>query len=307
MPYKSLKCDSFDVLTLEWVMQVKNFKLVLDRHRCVGCQICSLVCPKDAVKVEKQLSDQFLKPRIDIDLSKCNFCGVCDVTCLYGAIKVTLNNACNLALLAKESYPTIDRTITLNSNLCPKNCFECEIICPLQLIKVSRKGFDGQPINDINNLSPTEKQRIKVIVDIQKEYCPTCKLCETKCPSKTLKVTKIFEGKLVINSEKCLINCHKCVDICPIPNVLTIIDKKISTNNAYCTYCGACKNVCPVDDALIIKRVKINHKHIHSGTWNKTLERLTNKNSKIKELEAITSIKKRDIVTKRLQDEITHE
>lgn len=304
-PYKNSKQDFSDTLTIEWILQIKNYKLTLDKHRCVGCQICSLACPKEAVKAEKQANETPSKPKIDVDLTKCNFCGICDITCPFGAIKVTIDNVPNNTLIKKESYPAINRVINIDSKKCPKNCSDCEIACPLQLIKVSRAGFDGKPINDICGLSPIEKQRVRVTVDIQKEYCPTCKICESACPSKALKITKIFEGKLTINSTKCPSNCHNCAEICPIPNVLTVNPNgKVTVNETYCLYCGACKNVCPIETALIIKRTKVSHKRIHSGTWNKALERLTSGRDSVKELKAAASIKKRNIVLKRLQDEI---
>ena len=304
MPYKSSKQETSAALTLEWVLQVKNYKLILDKNRCVRCQICSLACPKDAVKVEKQLEGTLSKSTVDVDLAKCNFCGICDITCLFGAVKVTLNGVHNIALIAKESYPKINRTIILNTKECPKNCSECETACPFQLIKVSRVGFDGKPIQNIDELSPTEKRRVKVHVDIKKDYCPTCKICETKCPIKTLNVTKIFEGKIIINPDKCPSSCHNCVDVCPIPDTLTVgTDEKITLNETYCVYCGACKNVCPVEEALMVKRVKVAHEHIRSGAWNKALEKLTSKRDGVKELKALASLKKRNIVIKRLQDE----
>jgi 4Fe-4S ferredoxin len=186
---------------------------------------------------------------------------------------------------------------------CPKDCSVCETACPLQLIKVSRVGFDGKPVSNTAELSPTEKRRIQVNLDIQKNYCPTCRICAAKCPSGTLKVAKIFEGKTVINTEKCPPGCRDCVDVCPIPGVLTVgVDGKVEVNEAYCTYCGACKNVCPVDDALTVKRTKVFHEHIHSGAWNKALKNLTSDLDEVKELKATASLKKRDMVTKRLKE-----
>jgi 4Fe-4S ferredoxin len=304
------KQDSPDALTLEWVLQVKNYKLTLDRKRCVGCQICSLACPKEAIKVDKQpkIGDKTQKAKVDIDLAKCNFCGVCDVTCPYGAVKVTVNGQHDLNLITKESYPKINRLITVDTKQCPKACMECETACPYSLIKVTKIGFDGKPVTNFENLSPTEKRRIQVGVDIQKEYCPTCKICEVKCPASTLKVTKIFDGKTSINTDKCPKGFHDCVDVCPIPNVLTVgADGKVSVNETYCTYCGACKNVCPVDDALTVKRTKVTHEHIHSGAWNKALGRLTSELDEVKELKATASLKKRDIVAKRLVENAEEE
>jgi len=307
VPYKSSKQESSDVLMLEWVLQVKNYRLILDKHRCVGCQICCLACPKEAVKVEKQASDKALsKLKVDIDLAKCTFCGVCDITCPFGAIKVTINGVHNTALIANKSYPKFSRHITLDPKVCPKNCSECETVCPLQLIKISRVGFDGKPVENLSTLSPIEKKRVRVNVDIQKDYCPTCKICEVKCPPKTLKVTKIFEGKITLNPSKCPLGCHECVTICPIPNVLSVNKDtdKIVVSEAHCVYCGACQNVCPVEDALIVKRVKVVYEPVRSGAWNAALERLTSKHDGIKTFKAAASIKKRDIVIKRLQDEI---
>ena len=113
----------------------------------------------------------------------------------------------------------------------------------------------------------------KLSLEIQKEYCPTCRVCEFKCSPGTLKVKKTFEGVIAIDQEKCPEGCKDCLDVCPIPGALTLgDDKKVHVNELFCTYCGACKNVCPVPEALTLKRTKINHTPIHSGTWNKSLE-----------------------------------
>ena len=124
MPLKTIKKDTADALTLEWVLQVKNYKLTLDKKRCVGCQICSLACPKEAIKTQKQpkiQGEKAKKAKVDVDLAKCNFCGICDVTCPYGAIKVTLNGAHDLSILAKESYPQLVRDIKVDTHLARKN------------------------------------------------------------------------------------------------------------------------------------------------------------------------------------------
>ncbi len=147
MPLKTLKKDAADALTLEWVLQVKNYKLTLDKNRCVGCQVCTVACPKEAIKTQKQpkiQGEKAKKAKVDIDLAKCNFCGICDVTCPYGAIKVTLNDAHNLSILEKDSYPQLVRDITVDTHKCEKECVECENACPLKLIKISKVGFDGK-------------------------------------------------------------------------------------------------------------------------------------------------------------------
>jgi 4Fe-4S ferredoxin len=307
MPLKTVKTDAADALTLEWVLQVKNYKLALDKNRCAGCQVCSLACPKEAIKTQKQPKVQGKKAKkvkVDIDLAKCNFCGICDVTCPYGAIKVTLNGEHDLSILTKDSYPQLVRDISVDTHKCEKECVECEKVCPLALIKISKVGFDGRPIQDISALTPFEKKRVQVDLAIKKDYCPTCKLCESKCNQGALKVNKVFEGKININQSKCPESCTDCLDVCPIPGALVIGEnKKVHVNELLCTYCGACKNVCPVDDALNVKRTKVNHTPIHSGTWNKALERITSPEDAIKEFKSQAAQSRRKVVEKRFLSE----
>jgi formate hydrogenlyase subunit 6/NADH:ubiquinone oxidoreductase subunit I len=80
-------------------------------------------------------------------------------------------------------------------------------------------------------------------------------------------------------------------------------DKKVHVNELFCTYCGACKNVCPVPEALSVKRTKVNHTPIHSGTWNKALERITSPIDAVKELKAQAAQNRRKVVEKRFLSE----
>jgi 4Fe-4S ferredoxin len=125
-------------------------------------------------------------------------------------------------------------------------------------------------------------------------------LCELKCRQDALSVKKTFEGTIAINKEKCPEGCKDCLDVCPIPGALLLCDdKKVHVNESICTYCGACKNVCPVDEALCVKRTKVCHTPIHSGTWNKALERITSPADATKELKAQAAECRRKVVEKR--------
>jgi 4Fe-4S ferredoxin len=304
MPLKTVKKDTADALTLEWILHVKHYKLALDKKRCVGCQICSLACPKDAIKLEKQpkvQGEKAKKAKVDIDLAKCNFCGICDVSCPYGAIKLTLNDGHDLLLLQKESYPELVRDIKVDTKQCPKDCDECENVCPLGLITVTRVGFDGQPVENVAALSPSQKKRVQVNLAIKKEYCPTCRVCEFKCAPGVIKVRKFMEGKIAIDQASCPEGCRDCLDVCPITGALYLseADNKVYVNELFCDYCGACKAVCPVDEALTLKRTKVIHTPVHSGAWNKALQRVTSPVDAAKELKAVSSQKAREQVSRR--------
>ncbi len=303
MPLKSVKRDAADKLTLEWILHVKNYKLTLDKKRCVGCQICSLACPKEAIKLEKQpkTSGQKAKrAKVDVDLAKCNFCGICDITCPYGAVKVTLNGERKPSVIEKESFPELIRDIKIDTRQCPKKCVECETACPLGLIRVSKVTFDGKPVQNLEALTPSERRHVQVNLAIQKEYCPTCRVCEFKCSPGAVRVHKAFEGKLSIDKALCPEGCTDCLDVCPITGTLALgSDGKVHVNEAFCDYCGACKAVCPVPEALTLTRTKILHTPVHSGTWNKALERLTSPEASVQELKAVAAKKRTDTVAKR--------
>jgi 4Fe-4S ferredoxin len=304
VPLKTLKKDTASALTLEWILHVKNYRLALDKARCVGCQVCSLACPKDAIKLEKQpkvQGEKAKKAKVDIDLAKCNFCGICDVSCPYGAIKLTLNDEHALSVIDKESFPELVRDIKADTRQCPKDCVECEEACPLNLIKVTRLGYDGKPVENLESLTPSQRKRVQVNLAIQKEFCPTCRVCEFKCAPGVIKVRKFMEGKIAIDQAKCPEGCTDCLDVCPITGALFLSDKdkKVYVNELFCDYCGACKAICPVDEALTLKRTKIHHSPVRSGAWNKALEKLTSPAEMAKELKAKGSQKAVETVSRR--------
>ena len=210
MPLKTMKKDTEEALTLEWILHIRNYKLTLDKNLCVGCQICTLACPKEAIKLEKQpkiLGEKAKHAKVDIDLEKCNFCGICDILCPYGAIEVAVNGEHILSVVDKESFPQLIRDIQVDTSKCPVDCVECEEACPLDLIKVTRLMADRRNVENADSLSEKEKHTLQVKIDIQKERCPCCRVCEFKCPEGVLTVRKIFHGKMDIHPEKCPEGC----------------------------------------------------------------------------------------------------
>ncbi|RJS81854.1 4Fe-4S dicluster domain-containing protein [Candidatus Bathyarchaeota archaeon] len=305
MPLKTIKRDTAEALMLEWVLHVKNYKLTLDKNLCVGCQICTLACPKEAIKIEKQekkAGEKAKKAIVDVDLTKCNFCGICDILCPYGAIKVTVNGEHLLSVVEKESFPQLIRDIQVDASKCPVDCVECEEACPLDLIKITRVTADGKVVENLEGLTKEQKKNVQVKVDVEKERCPCCRICEFKCPEGVMHVRKFFHGKIVIHPEKCPEGCTDCLDVCPITGALYLseADNKVHVNEVFCVYCGACKIVCPVEEALELHRTKILHTPVSSGAWNKALERLASPLEMSKELKAKGSRKLMESVEKRL-------
>jgi 4Fe-4S ferredoxin len=305
MPLRTIKKDTAEALTLEWVLHVKNYKLTSDKNHCVGCQICSLACPKEAIKVEKQpkvKGQKAEKAKIDVDLAKCNFCGICDVLCPYGAMKVVVDGRHLLSVVEKESFPQLTRDIQINATKLQETGVECEDACPLDLIKTTWQSADGEVVDNLAALTEQERQGVHVKVEIDEEHCPCCRVCEFKCPEGLIRVRKFMNGKINIHTEKCPEGCSDCLDVCPITGALYLsdADKKVYPDEAFCVYCGACKAVCPVNEALELKRTSITHTPIKSGAWNKALERLASPVDVAKELKSKRSLKAKESVKKRI-------
>ena len=302
MPLKLLKTETDKELTVERILHAKHYALTLNKALCKGCGICEEICPREAIeikKIPKAEGNKMRPPTIYIDEQKCHYCGMCDPICPFGAIEVKVDGEHLASVVEKESFPQLIREINIDTPKCDLDCIECEEACPLELISVSVQGPDGEKVEDIE--SWPDKENLRVVVDIEKDLCPCCRLCEVKCPNTAIRVRKIFHGFIKINREKCPEGCQDCLDVCPITGVLYLSeDGKVHVNELHCIYCGACKIVCPEEGALELQRTLIRHTPVHSGAWNKALEKLTSTKDMTKELQAKSITKVKETVEKRL-------
>jgi len=302
---KQLKTETENELKVERILHAKRYALTLDKNLCTGCGICKIVCPREAIEVKtipRTAGQKAKHPAISVDELKCHYCGVCNSMCPFGALKVQVDGEHVIPVIKTESFPQLIREIEVDAKKCKPDAnalAECEEACPLKLIKVSWRTPDGKEVKDVKSISNMEN--VSVFIDIKKDLCPCCRLCELKCPEDVIHVRKMFHGILKVNAEKCPEGCKDCVDVCPITGTLYLLDDgKVHFNEASCVYCGACKLVCPVEGALDFQRTYVYHTPVHSGAWNKALEKLTSTTEMTKELKAKGALKARESVEKRL-------
>ncbi len=272
-PVKLLKTENENVLVVEMILHAKRYSLTLNKKKCVGCGICMEICPREAIEVTptpKAEGEEAKTPIVAINKEKCTYCGICEAICPFGAVTTRINGEHVIPVVESDSFPQLIREITVDETKCGLEYTEIEEACPLDLIKVSVKAKDGKD---------------KVTVEIDKESCPCCRLCVTKFPEGTISVKQMLEGNLRIYSDKCPAGCHDCLDVCPISSVLYLTeDGKMNVNETNCVYCGTCRIVCPEKEALELTRTRIHHTEIHSGAWNKALEKLASTKAVTKEL-----------------------
>jgi len=263
--------ETEEQLVIERLLYARHYSLILDKKRCVKCEICRIVCPKEAIdiikpdKIEEEKQKHLI---IKVDREKCSFCGMCVAICPFGAFTLTINGEKRVPVLEKESFPRLIHKVEVDEQRCPPDCDECQEACPFNLIQIS-----------------VDKTKGRVKVNVDADHCPGCRLCELRCPEGAIAVKKIFSGAIRINQEKCPEGCRDCVDVCPVPGVLKISENgKVEVDDYCCIYCGACRIICPVDGALELKRTSIAHVPIRSGAWNSALEKLTSTRDLAKEL-----------------------
>ncbi len=247
-----------DKVTYKRRSTLEKRTLVYDKSRCVGCVMCEIPCPVDAINLGATGSvarDLIESPSLVVDMEKCTFCAICAETCPFNSYEFYIDNK---PTRGGEDYLTYDRSFVLDTskvNLKGKQLKEaflkCAATCPRDaLIAKDRK------------LEFVEKE------------CIYCQGCVDPQDGIVINVERVIEGDITVDNELCQ-GCAACRDICPTkaPSFpkgnlgqrleKTVIDKKI------CNFCGACERVCPVD-AIKVKRTKIKYRKGKNAPWTKT-------------------------------------
>lgn len=98
------------------------------REKCVGCFLCAIACPADAIYIEAAEDDRPYPQRIGVDIryakvynidyGRCIFCGYCEEACPKDA--VTMGPNFELAYDTRESMiMTKDKLLATNQKISP--------------------------------------------------------------------------------------------------------------------------------------------------------------------------------------------
>ena len=227
-----------DQLFLNWKFKEVNKKLTYDITKCIGCSLCKLVCPVEAIElgpisdIAQEKIDKS-NPKLLIDHEKCCYCMLCVIVCPNDAFHDNIEPEGHISF---DEFPSIGKFYKIDS----ENCIE-----------------DQE--NEICQLCLDVRERNNIV-----EYYKISKECPTNCFS----MDSPIEGEVIIKKNmlhKCSPeNCKACINICPvesfyIPESAEDVLKygKIACNEKECFYCGACENSCP-DDLIIVNRKEVN-------------------------------------------------
>ncbi len=249
-------------VVVEQRMLTVTQQLVIDLSRCVGCGICVLSCPKEAITqgpVGAAVKRAAPVPPIVVDESKCSFCGVCVAMCPFGAIKLFINGEPKVPIIEEEGFPKLFKSIEIDKDECTV-CGLCVDVCLRDAL--TRVLYMPQVRSDAAARVRLVAESIKFEVDYDK--CTFCTLCSSICEA--IEVVKEFSseeglvGKHVLfDEEKCTF-CRTCEMICPegaIKIELATRDKpwvgEIVRNLDECIACSRCVVACPKDAIRVEK------------------------------------------------------
>lgn len=63
-------------------------KPVFDQERCKGCELCTTVCPKNIIIMEKHFNAKGYRPANVLAIEKCVGCAACAKICPDVAIEI---------------------------------------------------------------------------------------------------------------------------------------------------------------------------------------------------------------------------
>jgi len=225
---------------------VDRLVLTVDKSKCIGCDLCTSICPKDAA-VRVRSGDSLT---VTVDADKCVLCGACVPFCPTGAISLTFDDEPKNVLSEEQGLPKPLPKIEIDQKKCPPDCLKCAQACPVQAISIG----EGH----------------KISVDLEK--CLRCPWCVDACDKQAITVNPLFVGSIRLDSSKCPKGCDLCANVCKTKAIRMENGKAVVDPN-HCVLCGACTNVCK-DDAIELRRTRVLCSDGYSSVWSSAVEKL---------------------------------
>jgi len=271
------KQERDNCLELSLQMYVDRVELRLDKQACIKCDICSLVCPRQAVTIIPGETDL----EIDIDPRRCVLCEVCAHFCPLGAVTLTYNGQTKAILTEHQGLAPFLPKIQMDKSKCPEPCPplpEGEIHWCRQQLQLIANSLEECPKHCHKCLEACPRQAI--VLDgtglqtlPQPDLCLRCTQCLGVCRYESIEVNPQFSGEVIIDDRKCPPDCVKCIDLCPV-KAINREGERVFLRVERCSYCGVCRNICDEGAITLIRKEVIATPGKFSQAWVEALTKL---------------------------------
>jgi len=275
MHIKNTKTTTEEKLTITLRMYVDEVSLDLDKNRCLKCDICAAVCPKDSVSI-MNLGDRLA---IDIDENTCVLCEVCSHFCPNGAIVLKQNGVPKNSLLVNEGLPPFPSKIEIDTSRCPQGC-EISEERESHWCREQRKLIDPIAAECPKNchlcldICPTEiLKKEEGTIRAATEHCLRCIRCQDQCELGAIAVNPLMIGEICLEDSKCPEDCNKCIDLCPT-HAIHREGRRVLVEERYCIFCGVCTNICDKEAIALMRKGIVVKGEEACAAWDNALERL---------------------------------
>lgn len=276
MQFRRQKKETPEKVEIIQKLYADELLLSIDKTSCIKCDICSLVCPREAIWVE--ILPEGI-PEIFIDPDRCVLCEVCSHFCPVSCIELRWNNKSKSILGNQHALAQFPDKITVDRRCCPEGC------CPVVTIEARWCRRERSWIENLPERCPKYchkclescPRQIFVMRDeeiaFDPQNCVRCTTCTVSCEYGAICIEPVFDGQITIDDSKCPWDCQKCIEVCPV-SCIEREGEKVFLKQDRCAFCGACVNVCD-QDAILLERTAV---HAEKGEfcdlWKRAAENL---------------------------------
>jgi 4Fe-4S ferredoxin len=271
------KRESGSAIELSLRMYQERVELRLDKTACLKCEVCSLVCPRNAVAITP--TNEGLD--ITIDHRLCVLCEICAHFCPTGAVTLRVNGVAKTIFADHQGLAPFFPKIGMDKEKCPepcprdeegqehwcrqqlklvggqltecpKHCHKCLAVCPRQAIVLDPEGLHTLPEPDL---------------------CLRCTQCLAVCEQEALAVNPQFIGNLDIDDAKCPPDCLLCIEACPVKAIVRE-GERVYRKTESCSYCGVCANICDYGAVTLTRSRVVATPGLYCHAWEEAVNRL---------------------------------
>jgi len=116
-----------ETITVKKPRKVKG-KIQIDIQKCKGCELCTVACKEDAIKLSKEINNLGYRYAVFVNPDNCTGCENCALICPDGVIKVYRTTGKKKELIAKITNVTSNIEIKVEENPAAEDLRKMEYI-----------------------------------------------------------------------------------------------------------------------------------------------------------------------------------